>query len=314
MASHAGILLVDKPEGLTSHDVVQRVRRLLAPGVRNKQRVRAGHAGTLDPLATGLLLVLVGPATRLAPWLSGLDKTYEATVRLGTATTTLDREGEVTTTAPVPGSPAGLAAAVAGLTGEIAQVPPIYSALKRDGQPLHRLARRGAPVAEPPPRPVTIHALDVVATRWPEVDLRVDCSSGTYVRSLARDLALALGTVGHLQALRRTRVGPFALAQARPLAAYEEDPAGAVAALVPPGAALPHLPAGVIDAAAAAEVRRSGRLDRSWLDDDVARATHACLLDPRGGLVAVTRQDETGQPALAAVFAPREEEEDHPCA
>ncbi len=321
---YGGLLLVDKPCGPTSHDVVARVRATLAPGARGADRIRVGHAGTLDPLATGLLVVLVGKGTRLAPFLGGLDKTYTAEVRFGVATDTLDREGEVVATAAVPPSPAGLAAALASLTGEIDQVPPIYSALKRDGQALYRRARRGEEMAEPAPRRVTVHSLVARDVAWgvvppaattadlpPAPDgrlygltLDVACGSGTYVRSLARDLALALGTVGHLHALRRTGVGPFALADAVPLATFMAAPVPS-SCLIPLGAALPHLPALTLAAAPAEILQRTGRLEPAWLPSPLTTVPLACLLDPTGRLVAVVRGGETLE--LAAVFPVQED-------
>jgi tRNA pseudouridine55 synthase len=314
-----GILLVDKPVGPTSHDVVARVRYTLAPGARGADRVRVGHAGTLDPLATGLLVVLVGKGTRLAPFLSGLDKTYTAEVRFGVATGTLDREGEVVATTPVPPTLAGLDAALASLTGAIDQVPPVYSAIKRGGQPLYRLARRGVEVAAPEPRRVVIHSLAARDIAWgvvpaeaeadalpPAPDgliygltLDVACGSGTYVRSLARDLALALGTVGHLHALRRTRVGPFDLAAAVPLSDFATAAAPA-SHLIPLSAALPHLPAHALATDQAHLLQRAGRLDPTWLPSSLTTVPLACLLDPAGHLVAVMRGGETLD--LAAVF------------
>lgn len=331
-----GILLVDKPGGPTSHDVVARVRHALAPGthprgVRGADRVKVGHAGTLDPLATGLLVVLVGKGTRLAPFLSGLDKVYTACIRFGVATDTLDREGAVTATAAVPSSLAGLDDALASLTGEIAQVPPIYSALKQDGRPLYRLARRGVALADPPARRVVIHALTVQERAWgvePAADdalppapdgrvyaltLDVACGSGTYVRSLARDLAHALGTVGHLHALRRTAVGRFAVADALPLAQVLAAP---TAAVIPAAQALPHLPAHTLTGEQAALLQRSGRLEPAWLPAPCLAATHVALLDPAGRLVAVTRGGAAC--GLAAVFPTLDEDEDEdedaPCA
>jgi tRNA pseudouridine55 synthase len=207
----AGLLLLDKPIGPTSHDLVQRTRRLA-------HTRRVGHAGTLDPAATGLMILGVDGATRLLTYLVGLDKTYEATIRLGTATTTDDAEGT-----PV-GEPAEVTEAVraripqevAALTGEIDQVPSSVSAVHVDGRRAHELVRAGEAV-ELPSRRVTIRRFAVLEVRDDELDVVVDCSSGTYIRALARDLGAALGVGGHLTALRRTRVGPFDVADAAPL-------------------------------------------------------------------------------------------------
>lgn len=213
-----GLVVVDKPAGLTSHDVVARVRRLA--GTR-----RVGHAGTLDPMATGVLVLGVDRATRLLTYLVGADKDYVATARLGVATTTDDAEGEVTAVADASGvAPGALADAVAALTGEIDQVPSSVSAIKVDGRRAYARVRAGEEV-ELPARRVVVHRLAVTGTRPAEhdgvpvldVDLAVTCSSGTYVRALARDLGRALGVGGHLTALRRTRVGGYGLDVARTL-------------------------------------------------------------------------------------------------
>ncbi|MBX3094716.1 MAG: tRNA pseudouridine(55) synthase TruB [Cryobacterium sp.] len=211
-AATSGILLVDKPGGLTSHDVVSRVRR--AASTR-----KVGHAGTLDPMATGLLVLGVGSSTRLLTYLVGLDKEYLATIRLGVTTTTDDAEGEPMTVAD-PGSVArvkddDLAREVARLTGAIEQVPSSVSAIKVEGRRAYDRVRAGERV-ELSARSVTISAFDVLAVRRDgggdlELDVHVECSSGTYIRALARDLGAALGVGGHLTALRRTRVGPFSI-------------------------------------------------------------------------------------------------------
>lgn len=216
MAAPRGILLVDKPGGLTSHDIVARARRAL--GTR-----KIGHAGTLDPMATGLLVLGVGPATRLLTYIVGLDKTYEATIRLGVATDSDDADGTVTAGA----DPAALAAvadaaianAVSALTGRISQVPSTVSAIKVGGKRAYDLARAGQDV-QLKAREVTVARFDVLDVRRTpggdaiDLDVVVDCSSGTYIRALARDLGAALGVGGHLTALRRTRIGPFLVERA----------------------------------------------------------------------------------------------------
>jgi tRNA pseudouridine55 synthase len=204
-----GLLLVDKPVGPTSHDVVGRVRRL--SGTR-----RVGHAGTLDPLASGLLVVCLGRATRLLDYVVGQPKAYRATVRLGQETTTYDAEGEVVAEQPVAVRAAAVEAVLGRFRGHIEQVPPMFSAVKQSGRPLYVLARQGLEVARAP-RPVTIYALDLLAYEPPDLELRIDCSSGTYVRALAHDLGQALGTGAHLAALRRTAVGRFQVDDAVPL-------------------------------------------------------------------------------------------------
>jgi tRNA pseudouridine55 synthase len=223
---NSGILLVDKPQGITSHDVVARVRR--AAGTR-----KVGHAGTLDPLATGLLVLGLNSSTRLLTFLVGLDKTYEATIRLGVSTASDDSEGEITATADASGvSDAAVDAGVADLTGPISQVPTTVSAIKVNGRRAYDLAREGVEV-ELKARDVVVSdfvvldrrdaVVDGVAVR--DLDVRVSCSSGTYVRALARDLGGALGVGGHLTALRRTRVGSFDVADAAVLEGIEVAPA-----------------------------------------------------------------------------------------
>jgi tRNA pseudouridine55 synthase len=209
-----GIVIVDKPAGLTSHTVVARIRRLA--GTR-----KVGHAGTLDPMATGVLVVGLNRATRLLGHLQLADKSYDATVRLGVSTTTDDAEGEVVSTAPVDGITAeAIEAAVAGFRGEISQVPSKVSAIKVDGRRAYERVRAGEEVALKA-RSVTVSRYDVVDVRpgpsGIEVDISVDCSSGTYIRALARDLGTELGVGGHLTALRRTQVGSFDISVAHTL-------------------------------------------------------------------------------------------------
>jgi tRNA pseudouridine55 synthase len=229
------VLPVDKPEGPTSHDVVARARRSL--GTR-----RIGHTGTLDPFASGLLLLCVGKATRLAEYLSGLDKTYVAVAKLGTTTDTLDREGVVL--AERSGwtslTREGIEDALVGFRGEIEQVPPAYSAKKVAGEAAHRRARRGEDVDLAPVR-VTVRTLEVTSLALPLVGLRVTCSKGTYVRALAADIGEALGVGAHLVELRRTRIGSFDVAGAVALDVLD-DAARVAAAALDPVEALRHLP------------------------------------------------------------------------
>ena len=246
----SGILLLDKPVGPTSHDAVARVRR--AAGLR-----RVGHAGTLDPLADGLLVLGLGPAARFLEYLVGLDKTYETIVRLGQATTTYDAEGEVTAEHPVSVSAAQLTAALDAFRGPIRQRVPSHSAVKRDGRPLYESARRGE-VIDLPQRDVVIHALDLLAFDPPLVTLRVACSSGTYIRSLAHDLGAALGCGGHVAALRRTAVGVFSVDGAVPLDTL--TPESVAAALLPPAAAVAHLPRLEVDESEATRLSLGQRL------------------------------------------------------
>ncbi|CAN5461512.1 tRNA pseudouridine(55) synthase TruB [soil metagenome] len=232
----SGVLLVDKPQGLTSHDVVARVRKFV--GTR-----KVGHAGTLDPMATGLLLLGINASTRLLTWIVGLDKQYLATIRLGASSTTDDAEGELSARADAPAmasvADSEIAAGIASLTGRISQRPSSVSAIKVDGKRAYTLAREGEEVvlAE---REVTVSAFDLLETRrgdWIDLDVRVDCSSGTYIRALARDLGASLGVGGHLTALRRTRIGPFGVENAVALDEGIADsllaPAGVAAQLFP---------------------------------------------------------------------------------
>jgi tRNA pseudouridine55 synthase len=203
-----GLLVVDKPTGWTSHDVVGRVRRLAATR-------KVGHAGTLDPMATGVLVLGIGKATRLLGHLALTDKEYDATIRLGVTTVTDDAEGDVVETRDAS-AVGDLSAAMAALTGEIEQIPSSVSAVKVDGVRSYARVRAGEDV-ELAARRVTVSRFDLLERRGEDLDVRVQCTSGTYVRALARDLGSALGVGAHLTALRRTRVGPFGLADARTL-------------------------------------------------------------------------------------------------
>jgi tRNA pseudouridine55 synthase len=295
-AAPAGLVIVDKPPGMTSHDVVARVRRLA--GTR-----RVGHAGTLDPMATGVLVVGVGKATRLLGHLALDEKEYAATIRLGQATDTDDADGETIAETPAAGvSDAALRAAAAALTGEIRQVPPGYSALKVGGKRAYRLARAGdAPQLDA--RTVTVRAFGIQAVRRPgdviDVDAVVTCSSGTYVRALARDLGTALGVGGHLTALRRTRAGPYEIAAARTLdrlaAAFEVIPLADAAA-----AAFPRRD---LTAQQAGRVAHGGRLALSDVDWPPAAAGPVAGFAPDGSLIALLTE-EGGQARPLAVFVP----------
>lgn len=218
-----GLIIVDKPAGLTSHDVVARIRRL----ARTR---RVGHGGTLDPMATGVLVIGVGRATRLLTYVIGARKGYAATIRLGQATVTDDAEGEITASVPADGvTDEAIRTGLAALTGEIAQVPSAVSAIKVNGQRAYARVRAGEEVALAA-RPVTVYRLDLLAVRRApglvDLDVDVECSSGTYIRALARDLGTALGVGGHLTALRRTYVGGFRLEEAHTLdeLAERDDP------------------------------------------------------------------------------------------
>ncbi len=210
-----GILVIDKPAGPTSHDVVDKVRKLL------KQK-KVGHTGTLDPVATGVLPLVLGKATKIARYLTGGDKAYRATFRLGTTTDTLDGAGAVIDDRPVEVDEARVREVLASFVGEIEQIPPMYSAKKQDGKRLYELARRGVEV-EREPKKVTVFAVDLLEWTLPDVTVDVRCSAGTYVRVLAQDVGEALGCGGHLHRLRRTAAGPFRDEDAVTLETLEAD-------------------------------------------------------------------------------------------
>jgi tRNA pseudouridine55 synthase len=263
-----GILNVNKPTGWTSHDVVARVRRLAA------QR-RVGHAGTLDPLATGVLPVLLGRATRLADFIHAYSKTYVAVVRLGVSTTTDDAEGSVISTSDIPD--ADPEPVLAQFRGEILQTPPAFSAIKVNGQRAYALARRGNDV-DLQPRRVTIHQLTLLGTTEDSLKLEVTCSTGTYIRALTRDIAIALGTVGHLISLTRTRVGPFCLTDSTSLENLADIPPAVVLAA---DAALSDAPA---YHASDSDVRR---LSNGQAIGTELRAEAVRVYDPSGHLVCI---------------------------
>jgi tRNA pseudouridine55 synthase len=295
-AAPSGLVVVDKPSGWTSHDVVARVRRLA--GTR-----RIGHAGTLDPMATGVLVLGLGHGTRLLTFLVGSDKSYAATIRLGAATLTDDAEGEVVATADASSvDEARLGSAVAALTGSIEQRPSAVSAIKVDGRRAYARVRAGEQV-ELAARPVTVHRFAVLAVR-PEMldgvpmldlDVEVDVSSGTYVRALARDLGAALGVGGHLTALRRTRVGPFGLDTARPLGDLEHD----FGYLPLDRAARLALPARELSEAEVRTVRFGQRLAESGPGEVPVAA-----FGPGGDLVAVLHDVDGRARSLFVVPAP----------
>ena len=239
MALH-GVALVDKPAGMSSFSVVSRLRRIFRPlGV-----TKAGHTGTLDPLATGLLPICIGESTKFAQRLLDADKGYFATIKLGVATTTADAEGEITARSDVRIDAPTFDAMLGQFHGKIVQVPPIYSALKIDGKPAYEYARAGLAV-EIKSRVVEIYAVDLVASRpdLQEFDINVRCSKGTYIRTLAVDIALALGTMGHLAGLRRTRTGGFDLDAAHSLDAWmETDDATRLSWLLPTESLVAELP------------------------------------------------------------------------
>ncbi len=251
----SGVLLLDKPVGLSSNAALQRVRALLG-------RPKAGHVGSLDPLATGMLPICIGEATKVAGEIVSGRKCYGFTVALGTKTSTGDREGAPVASAPVPPlERAGVTAVLKRFVGEQLQVPPMYSALKRDGQPLYRLARAGVEV-ERAARPIRIDALELAGLEGGALHCTVLCGKGTYVRTLAEDIASALGTVGHVSALRRLYVEPFAQHPMHTLEALEAlRVAGRALPLMDADHALPELPSIELAAAAARRLRQGQALE-----------------------------------------------------
>jgi tRNA pseudouridine55 synthase len=290
---NAGFLVVDKPSGISSNAVVSRVRK--ATGVR-----KAGHAGTLDPLATGVLVVAVGPVTRLIRFIQDQDKEYEATAVFGVATDTLDADGAVMSREPMEISESDVESVARRFVGTIQQVPPMVSALKHDGRRLYELARSGD-VVERKSRPVSIHELEIVSVGpgpYPEVEFRVVCGKGTYVRSLADDMAAALGGHAHLSALRRTRIGGLTV----------KDHGIAVAdldrwreALLSPSDALSSLPSVIVGAETCDGVRNG----MPFVGGELIEAPEGQpvrVLDGEGDLLAIYRRD--GESARPEVVIP----------
>jgi len=279
-----GFVVVDKPGGITSHDVVSRVRRLA--GTR-----RVGHAGTLDPMATGVLVVAVNRATRLLGHLTLTDKRYDATVRLGVSTTTDDAEGAVLESRGTDALTEGaVREALGAFQGEIDQVPSSVSAVKVEGRRAYDRVRAGERV-DLPPRRVSIHALEVTGLDLPDIRISVHCSSGTYIRAIARDLGAALGVGGHLTALRRTAVGPFTLEQARTLEELADDFSVTPIA----EAARAVFPAVHLDDCQADDVRVGRRID-------VELTGLSALFAPGGEFLALYQEGEDGRARAVTVF------------
>ena len=293
-----GVLIIDKPEGITSHDVVARVRRIL------DQR-RVGHTGTLDPFATGVLVVLVGRATRLAQFLSNVDKAYEAVIRLGFATDTGDRTGKPLTPAEAGShtwSETELEAALSRLRGEIEQIPPMYSAKKQGGRKLYEMARRGEAVQRQPV-PVKVHSFNIIGSSKPcegttDFEVSVVCSAGTYIRTLAEDLGKQLGVGAHLVELRRTRVADFTIAEAMSLPQLEDRVQSGTLAevMLTPDEALQNLPFVSLDAGA---VKRTQQGLAMKLESDFAQVWGAAenirMRDEDGNLIAIGTFDGEAQ-------------------
>ena len=269
LRSVEGLLLVDKPSGITSHDAVAIVRRAT-------QVKKVGHAGTLDPMATGLLVLGLGRATRLLRFLGDLPKTYEGTFRLGVETTTLDAEGDVTGESPVAVTDADVARALAAKLGESSQTPPAFSAVKVDGRKLYDAARRGE-MLRAEPRTVTVDRFELIGREGADVDFAAVVSGGTYVRVLVADVGSALGCGAHLTRLRRTAIGSFAVADANP---PEEvgDP-------LPVERAVAHLPRLELEPEEARVARHGSILGPAGIEGPYA------VFDPDGALVAIYRDD-----------------------
>jgi len=275
-----GVLLVDKPEGMTSAGVIRALKPRLG-------RIKVGHLGTLDPFASGLLPLCLGEATKVARYLLVEHKAYEGTIRLGTATDTLDRTGTPIDTAPVPAvAQAALDAVAARFTGRQQQVPPMYSALKRDGVPLYELARRGLEV-ERAPREVTIERLELVLRAADRIDFRVACSKGTYVRVLAADVGRALETRAHLERLRRTRVGAFRVEDATAVDALLALAPAAALPVLAVREALAGYPAVAAPPDALERLRRGQQAPLARLPAPRAAGETALLLDPAGDVAAI---------------------------
>jgi tRNA pseudouridine55 synthase len=287
-----GVLLIDKPSGPTSFDVVRGVRRLV--GER-----KVGHTGTLDPLASGLLVCCLGQGTKLVPYLMDSEKAYAADIALGSQTDTDDALGEIVESSPVPviGEEA-LKAALVGFTGRIQQVPPVYSAIKVDGQPLYRRARRGEQVT-PKTREVEIFGLAISGFDGKHLKLDVRCGSGTYIRSLARDLGRVLGTHGHLAGLRRLETGGFHVDDAVTLTRFEGQ-AGAdriETHLLPLAEAIRSMPKRKVDEHAAEKLSHGQRLALDQIAEegtDLAENELVALIGPGGDLLAIAERESHG--------------------
>jgi tRNA pseudouridine55 synthase len=288
----AGILNLNKPMGMTSHDVVAQIRR--AARVR-----RVGHAGTLDPLATGVLLICLDQATRVARYLMASDKRYRARIRLGATTDTDDREGRVIRQSPIPATlnESSLNSALHRFVGQIAQIPPRFAAIKHKGTPLYELARQGIEV-KIEPRPVTIHAIRLLSWQIPELTVEVHCGPGTYIRALARDLGEALGCGAHLTGLVRTHSGRFSIEEAvepdEVLDRLRGHPDRKIDDLLwPVDAALTHLDAFTINADAEAQIRHGQQIQgpppQPSNDDPALRRVYA----DDGTFVAIAEYDST---------------------
>jgi tRNA pseudouridine55 synthase len=291
------VIVIDKPARITSAEVVRRIKRSVKPA-------RVGHLGTLDPFATGVLPILIGEATKLAPFLEGGDKRYAGLIKLGVETDTLDRDGSIVRTAPVPLlNPQCLAAIERQFSGGLSQVPPVFSAIKRAGVPLYRLARKGVDVQPPAPRKVEIRFLKLETASRDTLRFELGCSAGTYVRSLARDIGVALQSAAHLAELRRLQSGGFSLSAAAPLervlAAIDTQDLASIQ-LIAPSDALGHMPRVVVDEA---QERRLRNGDSSALDSIApAGAEIFSVVQSTGDLIAIARATSRVTAVIERIF------------
>jgi tRNA pseudouridine55 synthase len=290
-----GIILVDKPAGITSAEVVRRIKAKVKPA-------RVGHLGTLDPFATGVLPIMIGEATKLAPMLEGGEKVYEGVIKLGVETDTLDRDGKIVREAPVPAIDSTMLDAVTKrFIGKIDQVPPVFSAIKRKGVRMYTIARKGdAENIEPPPiRNIEIKHLSMQLVSTDEIRFAATCSPGTYARSLARDIGVALGTIAHLSELRRVRSGNFAIADAIPLDDALNVGAGESARLIGLRDAIGDLAELNVDDDAA-KLLRNG--DPRALEGKVPAGTEMFKVIHEGNLIAVAKATSRVTAIIVRVF------------
>jgi tRNA pseudouridine55 synthase len=288
-----GLLVIDKPGGVTSRDAVNRAQRWLPKGTK------VGHTGTLDPLATGVLVLCVGAATRLADLIQGMGKTYRSRFRLGARSDTDDADGAVT---PMPGAaPPGEAAlrdALAAFVGEIEQVPPAYSAVKLGGRRAHDLARGGEAVSLAPRR-VRVDAIRLLGYAWPFADVEIDCGKGTYIRAIARDLGAALGCGGLVETLRRTRVGPFTAEQG---AGLDVPPEEGRAKLLPMTMAVQQLPRVELDTDRARKFAHGQLFNAVDVLPAASIYTQFAVMEPTGRLIGIGIRHEGGSLRPVIVF------------
>jgi tRNA pseudouridine55 synthase len=290
------VIVIDKQAGITSAEIVRRIKRSVRPA-------RVGHLGTLDPFATGVLPILIGEATKLAPFLEGGDKRYAGLIKLGVETDTLDPDGSVVRSAPVPAlNPQSVAALERQFSGTLRQVPPVFSAIKRAGVPLYRLARKGVDVLPPDPRTIEIKFLKLETTSCDTLRFELGCSAGTYVRSLARDIGVALQSAAHLAELRRLQSGGFSLHTAAPLervlTAIDTQDLASIQ-VVAPSEALGHLPRVVVDEA---QERRLRNGDSSALDSIAPAAEIFRVVDSGGDLIAIARTTSRVTAVIERIF------------